>query len=101
MPLDIAANIQVTGPVEGRAVEVLTPEALAFVADLHRRFEPRRRELLAARQARQRRFDAGELPDFLPETAHVRAADWSVAPVPADLLDRRVENLQTLTLASL
>ena len=91
MPLDIAANIQVTGPVEGRAAEVLTPEALAFVADLHRRFDARRRELLAARQARQARFDAGELPDFLAETAEVRAADWTVAPVPADLLDRRVE----------
>jgi malate synthase len=91
MPLDVAAHIQVTGPVEGRAVDVLTPEALAFVADLHRRFDARRRELLQARQARQARFDAGELPDFLPETSHVRAADWSVAPVPADLLDRRVE----------
>ncbi len=91
MPLDIAANIQVTGPVEGRAAEVLTPEALDFVADLHRRFDARRRELLAARDARQAKFNAGELPDFLAETAHVRAADWSVAPVPADLLDRRVE----------
>ncbi|MDR6529442.1 malate synthase [Caulobacter rhizosphaerae] len=91
MPLDIAANIQINGPVEGRAVEVLTPEALAFVADLHRRFDVRRRELLAARVARQARFDAGELPDFLPETAEVRAADWTVAPIPADLQDRRVE----------
>lgn len=91
MPLDIAANIHVTGPIDGRAADVLTPEALAFVADLHRRFEPRRRELLAARQARQARFDAGELPDFLAETAAVREADWTVGPVPADLLDRRVE----------
>ncbi|KRA64177.1 malate synthase [Caulobacter sp. Root656] len=91
MPLDIAANVQINGPVEGRAVEVLTPEALAFVADLHRRFDARRRELLAARMARQARFDAGELPDFLPETAAVRAADWTVAPIPADLQDRRVE----------
>ena len=91
MPLDIAANIQINGPVEGRAVEILTPEALAFVADLHRRFDARRRELLAARAARQARFDAGELPDFLPETAEVRAADWTVAPIPADLQDRRVE----------
>lgn len=91
MPLDIAANVQINGPVEGRSVEVLTPEALAFVADLHRRFDARRRELLAARVARQARFDAGELPDFLPETAEVRAADWTVAPIPADLLDRRVE----------
>ncbi|GGL23420.1 MULTISPECIES: malate synthase A [Caulobacter] len=91
MPLDIAANIQINGPVEGRAVEILTPEALAFVADLHRRFDVRRRELLAARVARQARFDTGELPDFLPETAEVRAADWTVAPIPADLRDRRVE----------
>ncbi|CAN7387080.1 malate synthase A [Caulobacter sp. LjRoot300] len=91
MPLDIAANIQINGPVEGRAVEILTPEALAFVADLHRRFDARRRELLAARTARQARFDAGELPDFPPETAALRAADWTVAPIPADLQDRRVE----------
>ena len=91
MPLDIAANIQITGPIEGRAVEILTPEAVAFVADLHRRFDGRRRELLAARAARQARFDAGELPDFLPETADVRAADWTVAAIPADLQDRRVE----------
>jgi malate synthase len=91
MPLDIAANIQINGPVEGRAVEILTPEALAFVADLHRRFDARRRELLAARAARQARFDAGELPDFPPETADVRAADWTVGPIPADLQDRRVE----------
>ncbi|MBO9558650.1 MAG: malate synthase A, partial [Caulobacter sp.] len=91
MPLDVAANIQVLAPVEGRAVEILTPEALAFVADLHRRFDGRRRELLAARTTRQARFDAGELPDFLPETAAVRSADWTVAPIPADLQDRRVE----------
>jgi len=91
MPLDIAANIQINGPVEGRAVEVLTPEALAFVADLHRRFDARRRELLSLRVARQARFDAGELPDFLADTADVRAGDWTVAPIPADLQDRRVE----------
>ena len=91
MPLDVAANIQITGPVEGRAAEILTPEALAFVADLHRRFDARRLELLAARQARQARFDDGELPDFLAETADIREGDWTVAPIPADLQDRRVE----------
>ncbi|SFJ36276.1 malate synthase A [Caulobacter sp. UNC279MFTsu5.1] len=91
MPLDIAANVQINGPVEGRAVEILTPQALAFVADLHRRFDARRRALLAARVARQARFDAGELPDFLPETAEMRAADWTIAPIPGDLQDRRVE----------
>ncbi len=91
MPLDTAANIQITGPVEGRAAEILTPEALAFVADLHRAFDARRRELLAARVTRQAAFDAGALPDFLPETAAIRAGDWTVAPIPADLQDRRVE----------
>lgn len=91
MPLDIAANVQILGPVEGRAVEILTPEAIAFVADLHRRFDGRRRELLAARVERQKRFDAGETPDFLADTAHVRAADWRVGAIPTDLTDRRVE----------
>src|SRR3990167_3167521 len=91
MPLDIAANIQVTGPIEGRAVDVLTPEALDFVADLHRRFDARRRELLAARQARQARFDAGELPNSLDDPPAIRRANWTVAAIPADLLDRRVE----------
>ncbi len=71
---------------------LLTPEARAFLADVHRRFEGRRRELLARRVERQRRFDAGERPDFLPETAHIRADDWRVDPIPfPDLADRRVE----------
>ena len=70
---------------------ILTPEALAFLGELVERFAPRVEELLRAREARQARIDAGELPDFLPETAAVRAGDWRVAPIPADLLDRRVE----------
>ena len=70
---------------------ILTPEALAFVADLHRKFDKRRRELLAARAERQKRLDAGERPDFLPGTKHIRESDWVVSPVPADLQDRRVE----------
>jgi malate synthase len=74
-----------------RAEEVLTPDALALLLHLHRRFEPRRRALLAARADRQRTFDAGELPDFLPTSADVRSATWRVAPVPGDLADRRVE----------
>jgi len=74
------------------ASEVLSPEALDFVADLHRSFNPRRLELLAARTERQARFDAGELPDFLPETASVRDdGSWRVATPPPDLDDRRVE----------
>jgi malate synthase len=71
---------------------VLTPEALGFIASLHRSFNPRRVRLLADRSERQARFDAGELPDFLPNTAHVREdPEWRVAPAPPDLDDRRVE----------
>lgn len=70
---------------------VLTPDALAFVEALHLRFNDRRLELLADRQIRQTRIDAGEFPNFLPDTADIRNADWQVAPLPADLLDRRVE----------
>ncbi|MGZ8999130.1 MAG: hypothetical protein ACXW2T_09775, partial [Allosphingosinicella sp.] len=74
-----------------RAGEILTEAALAFIAELHRRFDGRRRTLLEARNARQRQFDSGHLPDFLPETAAIRAGDWSVGEIPADLRDRRVE----------
>src|SRR3989440_1185830 len=77
----------------GQAGErILTPEALAFVAELHRTFNPTRLKLLAARVERQERIVAGELPDFQPETHAVRAdPDWRVAPPPPDLRDRRVE----------
>ncbi len=71
--------------------QILTPEASAFLSRLARKFEPRRQELLAARGVRQQRIDAGNLPDFLPETAHIREKEWTVAPIPNDLLDRRVE----------
>jgi len=87
----LARPAEVTAPIVGRAAEVLTPEALAFLGELHRKFDARRLELLARRQARQKRFDAGESPDFLAETKSVRDGDWKVAPIPADLLDRRVE----------
>ncbi len=93
MPLDDAAlpPAIVTALPHPRAREVLTPAALAFLAGLHRRFDGRRRELLDMRLARQARFDAGERPDFLAETADVRAGDWRVGPIPEDLHDRRVE----------
>jgi malate synthase len=71
--------------------QILSPEALGFVAKLHRQFEPRRQEMLAARAARQKEFDAGKLPDFLPATQAIRDAEWRIAPQPPDLLDRRVE----------
>ena len=85
-------NVEVKGAVEGRFGEILTPEALEFLAALHQRFDSTRRELLAKRAERQARFDAGENPDFLPETQPIRDdPDWRVSPVPEDLQDRRVE----------
>ncbi len=87
----VLPGIDVRGALSPGFEHILTPEALEFVAALHREFEPRRQELLAYRAERQRRFNAGEMPDFLPETASVRSAEWTIAPLPADLLDRRVE----------
>src|ERR1700675_123799 len=85
-------SIQVLGDAGEAEARVLTPEALAFVADLQREFNPRRVELLTARAERQERIAAGELPDFLEETRAIRAdPDWRVAAAPPDLLDRRVE----------
>ena len=84
-------GVEVLGAATDAAQEILTPEALEFVATLHRAHNARHKELLAARVERAKRLDAGEKPDFLPETADVRAGDWKVAPVPADLQDRRVE----------
>ena len=71
--------------------QTLTPEASAFLTKLAREFEARRQQLLARRRARQQQIDAGQLPGFLPETAHIREAHWTVAPIPHDLRDRRVE----------
>jgi len=73
------------------ADDVLTESALDFLAELHERFDRRRLELLDKRMERQPRFDAGELPDFPQDTADIREADWTVGPIPQDLLDRRVE----------
>ena len=71
--------------------EILNPEASEFLKSMARKFEPRRQELQGRRRLRQQRIDAGQLPDFLPETASIRAENWKVAPIPYDLLDRRVE----------
>ncbi|HET8827004.1 MAG TPA: malate synthase A [Terriglobales bacterium] len=71
--------------------EILTPEASRFLHKLAREFQARREELLGKRRARQERIDAGELPDFLPDTVSIREQDWRVAPIPPDLMDRRVE----------
>jgi malate synthase len=91
LPDGAQAEMQIRGErIEG-SEQVLTAAALDLVTDLHRRFEPRRQELLAARRRRQVALDEGVLPDFLPETAPVRAAGWRIGAVPADLQDRRIE----------
>jgi len=84
-------GVQITGRITPEYAQILTPEAVAFVAKLQRAFGGRRNELLARRAARQSEFDAGKLPDFLPQTKAIREGDWSVAPQPKDMLDRRVE----------
>jgi malate synthase len=85
------AGIEIKGPVTPEYAQILTPEALSFVAKLVRAFSGRRDELLQKRVQRQAEIDAGKMPDFLPETEHIRKGDWTIAPVPSDLQDRRVE----------
>jgi len=84
-------GVEVRGPVDGRFEEILSAPALEFVAALHRRFNPAREDLLRRRTERQQQLDAGEALDFLPATSDVRDGDWTVAPAPPDLQDRRVE----------
>jgi malate synthase len=87
LPQGVAISAQITPEF----AQILTPEALAFVAKLARMFEPRRQELLAARVVRQQELDRGVMPDFLPGTKHIREGDWTIAPIPKDLQCRRVE----------
>ena len=84
-------GLAVLAPLEPGSAEILTADARRFLTTLARACEPRRQELLARRVERQRRLAAGELPDFLPETRTIREAAWTVASIPADLADRRVE----------
>ncbi len=84
-------GIEIRGPLSKAAEEILTPAAQEFLAKLHRSFDDRRRELLQARAARQQEIAGGRMPDFLPETREIREKDWTVAPIPSDLADRRVE----------
>jgi malate synthase len=91
MSLKLPAGVAISAPIDPGFDTVLTHDALALVADLHRTFEARRRELLAARAARAKRLDAGEKPDFLAETRHIREGDWKIASIPKDLECRRVE----------
>jgi malate synthase len=87
----LPAGVKLDASVKPEQLQILTPEAIAFVVELERKFGARRHELLAARAERQKRLDAGEKPDFLPQTRSVREGDWTVAPLPKDILDRRVE----------
>jgi malate synthase A len=89
--LALPPGMEIRGVLPARAAEVLTADALAFVADLVRRFRPRVEQLLERRRELQRRYDAGERPSFLSSTEEIRAGDWTVAPLPPDLQDRRVE----------
>src|SRR6185295_18387035 len=84
-------GVSISGQITPEFAQILTPEALALVANLHRLFEARRQELLALRAQRQQQFDAGILPDFLLETKAIRESEWQIAPQPSDMLDRRVE----------
>jgi malate synthase len=84
-------QVRLTAALEDAERRIFSPEALAFIAELHARFEPRRAELMAARAARQQRFDAGEKPEFLADARDIRQGDWKVAPIPEDVADRRVE----------
>ncbi len=88
-PID--KDLLIKGTMTPEFETILTPEALAFLVDLHTRFNERRKELLQKRVERQAEIDKGIMPDFLPETKHIREGDWQVAPLPADLQDRRVE----------
>jgi malate synthase len=88
----LTSAVTVDGPDIARGSEVLNAQALELLGALHREFEPRRQALLAARQSRQRAYDVGARPRWLPETSHIRAdRTWQVAPLPKDLQDRRVE----------
>lgn len=84
-------NLSVTGAAAEGFAEILSEQALEFVAALTREFRPQVAELLRRRAARQVAIDAGEMPDFLEETRDVRESDWRVCEAPADLADRRVE----------
>ncbi len=91
MTIQAPVGVAIVGEITPAVEEVLTPAALAFIADLQRRFNPTRRNLLAARSERQKAINAGAKLGFPEDTASIRTADWQVAAAPADLNDRRVE----------
>ena len=84
-------KLKIVGELTREVNEILTTEALNFLLQLHEKFDGRRKELLQRRATRQKRLDAGEKLDFLVETKHIREGKWTIAPLPKDLQDRRVE----------
>jgi malate synthase len=90
-PFPYGPGIDIVGRVTPEYAEILTPEAMALAAKLQRAFGGRRTDLLARRAQRQAEFDAGALPEFLPGTRAIRDGDWTCAPIPSDIVDRRVE----------
>src|SRR4026209_364417 len=91
MSAPLPQGVAISGAITPAFAEILSPEALGFVAKLHRKFESSRQELLPAPAARENAIDARRLPDFLPHTKAMREGDWTVSPQPKDMLDRRVE----------
>src|ERR1700688_821522 len=89
--LELPDGVTITTTISPSTEEIVTREAGELILALHRNFNQRRKELLQRREQRQADLDAGKTPDFLPETQNVRSSDWTVAPIPADLQDRRVE----------
>src|SRR3990170_4612826 len=89
--VDLAPGVELTRSDVTHADSVLTPDAVAFAAELHRHFNPERERLLADRGRRQARLDAGEMPTFVPNPIESEDGDWRVAPAPPDFDDRRVE----------
>ncbi len=90
-PLSLPTAVEFHAAIADRYTPILTPDAVDFLTTLQREFNPRRKQLLAARVTRQNLINNGARPNFLPETENIRAAEWSIAPLPADLQDRRVE----------
>jgi malate synthase len=82
MSTTLPAGVTFAAPIAPRYAQILSPEAIAFLVRLQRSFNARRKQLLAARAVRQAALDAGAKPDFLPETAHIRNSEWTVAPLP-------------------
>jgi malate synthase len=89
--LVLPEGVQITGEITSEYADILTPAAIDLLVKLERTFRDTRAALLKRREERQHDFDSGKLPDFLPETKHIREGDWTIAPIPADIQDRRVE----------